>query len=211
MQESNDTYKKINLIYKDNYILAVYKPKGLDFHTENINLVSGVSKLVNQRVFPVHRLDKDVDGVVIFALDNYTANKLVNNFKEGKVEKFYVGVVNGKIVKPLRIATPLKSGQILKKAETYVWPLRRLNNLSLIKIVISSGRFHQIKRHLSKAGYPLLKDSSGVFLSSVMISILHPRTRKRIFLSCFQKASVLKKWSFISGEKLRLSKSILLR
>jgi tRNA pseudouridine65 synthase len=156
---------KIKVIYRDGQYLAVHKPPGLATYQESRGQgAMGVKELLeeqlNQRLFPVHRIDADTSGVVMFALDSKSAAFLIRLFKEQKVQKTYtawcVGLIpgEGSITKPLK---KHKSEQT-ESARTDFMRIKSANGFSLAKISPKTGRFHQIRRHFGMMGHPLVGD-----------------------------------------------------
>lgn len=209
-QLQQNTASNPKILHRDNYIIAVYKSKGVAFHERESSFVRLVEATIGCKVYPTHRLDQDVDGVVVFGTNSYSANLISKQFFERKVEKFYIGIVRGELNKNIIIKRPLTRRGRQYLAETFVWPIQAQSGLTLVRIVITTGRYHQIKRHLRVAGYPLLRDSAGAALSAVMISLLHPRTKRRVFFSCLQDAFALRLWRNLSGSKFTLSRKKLL-
>ncbi len=125
----------------------------------------------------VHRLDKDVSGLLVVAKNQKTFESLKKQFKKRTVEKEYTGLVYGKITKDYDIinfpisrasagykmaALPLtQKGEINtagKKAITEIFVLRKFVNFTLLKIKIKTGRTHQIRAHMAAYGHPLVGD-----------------------------------------------------
>ncbi|MCS6960920.1 MAG: pseudouridine synthase [Deltaproteobacteria bacterium] len=210
MQQSNAPQRCIKILYQDKYIIVAYKPRPLDFHTDRLNFIHLINEKLGFRVYPVHRLDKDVDGVVIFGKTPYTSNVLVCQFKDKRIEKFYLAVVKGNLEKKMLIKKPIKIKGKCLRAETFVWPIETVNNQTLVKIITESGRFHQIKTHLYQAGYPIIRDRNGCLLSAVMISFIHPRSKKRLLVSCIKNSRTFRYWIDYTGTTPRINRRSLL-
>ncbi|MCS6893388.1 MAG: pseudouridine synthase [Deltaproteobacteria bacterium] len=210
MQRNNDQ-TQIKVLFNDNFILAVYKPRGIDFHTEKNNLIKLVKEQVQPSVYPVHRLDKDVDGIVLFAKNNHIANLIVQQFKSRQIEKIYLAIIDSPLTKTVLIKRPIMLDKTILKAETFVWPVEVRKDLTLVKVAITTGRFHQIKIHLKEANLKLLKDSFGSFLSSVFISLIHPRTKRRILITFLRGSETYKTWLALTDSKIKLTVKSLLK
>jgi len=108
-------------------------------------------------VYLVHRLDRAASGLILLAHDRKTAAKLSSLFSTRKIQKRYrvsvSGEFNGDL--PMRIETPLDG----KAAESVVLSARIKDGQSDLVVEIKTGRKHQIRRHLSEQGWPVLGDT----------------------------------------------------
>ncbi|MDN6323081.1 MAG: pseudouridine synthase, partial [Halomonas sp.] len=92
----------LNILYQDEYLVAVHKPTGLLVHRsalargETEFLLQRLRDQIGKRVYPVHRLDRPTSGVMVFALSSTVAGLLSEAFSERQVEKRYLAVVRGK-------------------------------------------------------------------------------------------------------------------
>jgi len=172
---------KLNVLYEDNHLIAVYKPAGLLTQrdkTGDISLVDEVKAYLKEKyqksgnVFLglLHRLDRPVSGIVLFAKTSKGASRLSEQFRNHQIEKTYNAIVMGKIKKNKGIlinhiqkdrnkkrATIDKKGNG-KKAELSYKVLASNNKFSLLEIKIKTGRFHQIRAQLSSIGHSILGD-----------------------------------------------------
>jgi len=109
-------------------------------------------------VFLVHRLDRATNGLIIVAHSKSTARQLANKFELREIDKTYSAVVHGEFpVNKLREITSDIDG---RKATTIVQSCRlnSLLNQSILTVKLGTGRKHQIRKHLSSVGYPILHD-----------------------------------------------------
>ena len=118
---------------------------------------------------PVHRLDRDTSGVVIFALTRDAHRALSGSFAGRRAEKTYLALVCGDLDRPLRVDLPLvearrggvrvaRAGEHGRKALTEIEPRERFGNYTLCICRPRSGRTHQIRVHLAALGHPLAID-----------------------------------------------------
>ena len=197
----------LKVLYEDNDILVVNKPKGMVVHPANGNpdgtLVNAVMALCKDslsgiggemRPGIVHRLDKDTSGAIIIAKNDKSHIKLSDMLKNHEIEKTYVALVRG-IVKEneATINMPISRSQNDRKkmavnrdgknAVTHIKVLERFysHNVTLLEIKIETGRTHQIRVHLSKIGYPIIGDevySNGKNEWGVHGQCLHAKSLK---------------------------------
>ena len=174
----------IEVLYEDDDILVVNKPKGMVVHPANGNpdgtLVNAVMAIckdslsgIGGEIRPgiVHRLDKDTSGAIIIAKNDKAHMILSDMLKNHEIEKTYIALVRG-IVKeneatinmPIaRSNTDRKKMAVSregKNAVTHFKVLKRFyeNNATLLEVKIETGRTHQIRVHLSQIGYPIIGD-----------------------------------------------------
>ena len=173
----------LNVIYEDNDIIVINKPKGMVVHPANGNpdgtLVNAVMNLckdslsgIGGEIRPgiVHRLDKDTSGAIIVAKNDKAHIALSEQLKNHKVKKTYLALVRG-IIKEneatinMPIARSKKDRKKMdvdkngKEAITHFKVLGRYKNkYTLLQINLETGRTHQIRVHLSHIGYPIIGD-----------------------------------------------------
>ena len=168
--------EKLKIIYEDNYIIAVDKPSNLfTISTENEKektlfhqvFVYLKQKHKNNKVFIVHRLDKDTSGLVLFAKSEKVKQLLQDNWNNVKRE--YIAVVNGNLKKDKGIidsylketktllvySTKDKSGKL---AITEYEKIVSNKEYSLVKINIKTGRKNQIRVHFNDMGHSIVGD-----------------------------------------------------
>ena len=173
----------LNVIYEDNDIIVINKPKGMVVHPANGNpdgtLVNAVMNLCKDslsgiggelRPGIVHRLDKDTSGAIIVAKNDKAHIALSEQLKNHEVKKTYLALVRG-IIKEneatinMPIARSKKDRKKMdvdkdgKEAITHFKVLGRYKNkYTLLQINLETGRTHQIRVHLSHIGYPIIGD-----------------------------------------------------
>jgi tRNA pseudouridine65 synthase len=164
--------------YQDEYYIAVHKPAGLLVHRswlseDRVFLLQRLRDQIGQRVYPVHRLDRATSGVIIFALDSESAQRLNQVFTDQQVHKTYHAVVRGWLpqaemlidhaVQDKETNTPYQEAQTrlkeLDRAELPVavdrYPQARY---SLVEAQPLTGRRHQIRKHLKHISHPIIGD-----------------------------------------------------
>lgn len=157
----------MTILYSDKGLIACIKPVGLDSESE---LPAALKEQLGGEIFPIHRLDKNVGGVMIFARTKAAAAALSKTVQEGAMIKEYVAMVHG---------TPPEQGDwsdflfkdsrknkvfVVKKERKGVKPARlefdrlRAGETSLVHIRLHTGRSHQIRVQFSSRGFPLVGD-----------------------------------------------------
>lgn len=167
------------IIYRDEYLVAVNKPHDLLVHKTEISsdrvfLLQMVRDMTGQRVYPLHRLDRPTSGIVLFALNSETAGIFCKKFRESSVHRTYSGLVRGYIKedgeqvidydlrdeeKPEIYRSAVTKYECLKRAELDI-PVRpyKTSRYSLVRISPQTGRMHQIRRHFAHIRHPLIGD-----------------------------------------------------
>ena len=185
---------KLKVLYEDNHLIAVFKPAGIltqpDFSREK-SLMDYVKEYLKEKykkpgqVFLglLHRLDRPVSGVVLFAKTSKGASRLSWQFRNNQVEKIYKAVVlgkpkqkNGTLINYLKKNNNSKA----QRAELFYEVMNSNNKYSLLKIKIKTGRFHQIRKQLALIGCPILelKDKS-LALCAISISFYTATNKER--------------------------------
>ena len=172
----------IEIIYEDNDIIVVNKPKGMVVHPGNGNhegtLVNAILNIckdslsgIGGEIRPgiVHRLDKDTSGLLIVAKNDKAHIAMSEEIKNREVKKTYITLVRG-IVKEQEatIKMPIARSNIDRKkmavsrngkeAITHFNVLERFDAYTLLKVNIETGRTHQIRVHLSAINFPIVGD-----------------------------------------------------
>jgi len=169
------------VIFEDDDILVVDKPAHLNSQE--------VEKKFPQAVL-LNRLDKETSGVMLLAKNEEFRQKAIQEFKNNKVYKEYVAIVDGKIVEEEVIDLPISTikGKTArsrideehgKPAKTTVIPNMVEGKKSKIKIIIENGRTHQIRVHLQYAGMPIIGDLQyGKASNQVSRVMLHSKVTR---------------------------------
>ena len=174
----------IDIIYEDDDIIVVNKPKGMVVHPANGNpdgtLVNAIMAIckdslsgIGGEIRPgiVHRLDKDTSGLLIVAKNDKAHINMSEQIKNHEVKKTYIALVRGVVKEneatidmPIgRSTSDRKKMAVIKtgrNAVTHIKVLKRYNKYTLLQVNIETGRTHQIRVHLSYIGYPIIGDST---------------------------------------------------
>ena len=206
---SNKDMKGIKVVYEDEYLIAVEKASGIlsiatDKEREKTayNIVKNYVKSRNplEKLFIVHRLDRETSGVMIFAKTEEIQQILQTNWQKMVLERTYVAVVEGKVEKNSdTIISYLKENSAFvtfssdkeiegsKKAVTHYTVLKRSKGFSLVEANIETGRKNQIRVHMQSLGHSVVGDKKygattnplgrlGLHAKSIIFK--HPKTGK---------------------------------
>lgn len=187
-QEAKDIKLKaqnipVDIIYEDDDIIVVNKPKGMVVHPANGNpdgtLVNAIMAIckdslsgIGGEIRPgiVHRLDKDTSGLLIIAKNDEAHVNVSEQIKNHEVKKTYIALVRG-IIKENEATIDMPIGRSTsdrkkmavnkkgKNAITHIKVLKRYDKYTLVEVNIETGRTHQIRVHLSYIGYPIIGDA----------------------------------------------------
>ena len=158
----------LTILFQDEWIVAVDKPAGQLVHPaqtpqEGDEVTMKILRdQIGQQVHVIHRLDRPTSGVLLFAKEKNAARGLHQAFEKHEVTKVYWAVANGRPDRDSWVCEePIQkeAGAVARTAETTFRVLQRLNEeLTLMEALPKTGRFHQIRRHLVHAGYPIVGD-----------------------------------------------------
>ena len=199
----------LDIVYEDDYLMVINKPSGLVVHPGNgnknntlvnglINYTKNLSDKEEFRPGIVHRLDKDTSGLMIVVKDDKAHEILADDFKHKRVYREYVALLDGVFPQEKAyIDAPIgrdkkrfdhmcirKDG---KSARTNLEVIKRFSKYTLVKLVLETGRTHQIRVHMAYIGYPVFNDpvygkksatEFGQFLHSAYLRFTHPITKE---------------------------------
>ena len=214
------------IIYSDPDLVVVDKPAGMVVHPaaghaggtlvnallHHIGDLSGIGG--ERRPGIVHRLDRGTSGLMVVAKNDHAHAELARQFQERAVEKEYVALVWGVVLQGRRIDLPIGRDPVERKkisarsrrareAVTRVTQAELLDGVSLVHVVIATGRTHQIRVHLAAIGHPVVGDGlyggtrrhppphlRGVqrlerpFLHACRLAFAHPRDGRPVTFAC---------------------------
>ncbi len=202
---------KLNILYEDNHIIVVEKSPNIlsqsDITGDN-DLHSLVKEYIKEKYHKpgnvylglLHRLDRPVGGIMVFAKTSKAAARITKQIKEHKFKKTYLAVVdgvlneaNGKFIDYLKkesngntIISTKKDGKY-SELEYKVLQKNKKENKTLVEINLKTGRHHQIRVQFSKRGYPLCgdqrygkQDKTQIALYATKLEFIHPVTKKEM-------------------------------
>lgn len=209
--KTTGTNPDIEILFEDNHLLAVNKPAGLlsqEDHTGQPDLLNLCKEYLKQEYNKkgdaflglLHRLDKPVSGVMLFAKTSKAASRISEQIRKRSIKKSYHAVVEGvapqngmlqdfllKNKKTNTVSVVSKKNKRAKKAELIYQRELIENNLSLLNITLITGRPHQIRVQLSNLGYPIYgdkkygsKNGGDIRLHASELTFSHPTLKNEV-------------------------------
>ena len=205
--EDGKKMNKLEVLYEDNHIIVVVKPYNVlsqgdsTGDTSIMDMVKDYIKVKyhkpgNVYLGLVHRLDRPVGGIMVFARSSKAASRLTKAFNEHKITKKYLAIVHGKMEKEKdtlvdKIEKTSDGNSIISESgkeailDYEVLDYNKENDCSLVSIVLKTGRHHQIRVQFSSRGHYLLGDqrygvldNKQISLFSYYLSFEHPVTHE---------------------------------
>lgn len=198
---------KLEVLYEDNHIIVVVKPYNVlsqGDSTGDTSIMDMVKSYIKEKYHKpgnvylglVHRLDRPVGGIMVFARSSKAASRLTKAFNEHKITKKYLAIVHGKMEKEKstlvdKIEKTVDGNSIISEngkeaiLDYEVLDYNKENDCSLVSIVLKTGRHHQIRVQFASRGHYLLGDqrygvldNKQISLFSYYLSFTHPVTHE---------------------------------
>lgn len=203
------TKMDLKIIFEDDWLLVLNKPAGFAIHPSILHYEDSISNGVkyyydsiglNKKIRPVNRLDRDTSGIVIFAKNEYIQECLVRQMKRNEFVKEYIAVCQGEF-KCLSgtVSAPIsrKDGSIIERcvnengdsAVTHYDVIKSNSEMSVVHLILETGRTHQIRVHMAYIGHPIVGDTlygtcsdliNRQALHSSSTKFLHPITHQEM-------------------------------
>lgn len=190
-------YKGLRILFEDPYLIVIEKEAGmLSIATAKEKLLTTYSILSghvkredpNNRIFVVHRLDRDTSGIMVFAKSEAVQSAMQRAWKDTVIERTYVAVVEGVVENDSgTIHSFLKENKALimystkvpgegDEAITHYKVLRRGDEITLVEVKLETGRKNQIRVHMKDLGHPVVGDKKyGAKMNLIGRTCLHAR------------------------------------
>lgn len=218
---------EIEILFEDEYIIIVNKPNNVlihkSYYARNVNgptLLDLLNQQFSTNFYPVHRLDRKTSGVLLLAKQKESVAVFQELFNENEIKKTYLGIVRGLVNESILIDSPVKNPdtKAYKEAETYCEPIltKELDipvhpysgsRYSLVKLIPTTGRMHQLRIHLNKISHPIVGDYKYgdrfhnrmfeqefnchyLFLHAYSLKLKHPLTNEQLII----KANLPNDW-----------------
>lgn len=201
---TNKGIPPIPIIFEDDHLLIVNKPGGIAVNGNRNKTIENVLKRQAKRstqsdALPhptaAHRIDVPTKGLVLLAKTKTALIQLNKAFQGGKIEKEYRAVVHGKLKEKGQINIPIQG----KRAETHFHLIRTVpskvfGHLSIVRLLLLTGRTHQLRIHLNAIGHLIVGDKQyageqktilgkGLFLCACILHFKHPITNKQLTIT----------------------------
>ena len=220
----------LDIVYEDKDLVIINKPSGMVVHPASGNYENTlVNALIyrynlddtNVRSGIAHRIDKDTSGLVIVAKNDKTLELLTDMFKNKKIKKTYVaivdGVINNKsatinapITRDVKDRKKMMVGKDGKNSITHFYVIKTFKNNTYISLNLETGRTHQIRVHMAYIGHPVTNDkvygkentSFGQYLHASKLEFIHPITKKEMIIEAPLPEEFMEKLKELEGENL---------
>ena len=201
----------LNVLYEDNHIIVVEKPYNVLSQSDitgDKDMLSMVKEYIKDKYNKpgnvylglVHRLDRPVGGIMVFARTSKAASRLMKQFQEHSITKKYLAICNGKVDEEGEFVDYLeklsngnsivssngKKAMLLYKCLQY----NESDDLSLVEIDLKTGRHHQIRVQFSSRGHALCgdqrygkQDNTQICLYAYKLEFVHPVNKEKL---CFE-------------------------
>lgn len=157
----------LRLLFCDEFLVAIDKPSGAVVHrtrgapADSPILVSVLADQLGQKLYPVHRLDRQTSGVMVFALSTGAASRMAQDIREGRWQKQYLALCRGPLLEPIAVDHPVREGDKRRPAQTDITPVEHFcGRYSLVRAFPKTGRRHQLRYHFKHLGHPLVGDTN---------------------------------------------------
>ena len=208
MEDGKKTMK-INVLYEDNHVLVVEKPMNMlsqGDSTKDEDLLTLVKEYIKEKYHKpgnvyaglVHRLDRPVGGIMVFAKTSKAASRLSQEIVDHKIKKYYLAIVNG-IIKEKRgtyhdkIKRLSNGNSVVSKdgkeavLDYEVLEKNKEQNKTLVRISLKTGRHHQIRVQFASHHHQLCgdqrygkEDKTQIALYAYQLEFIHPTTKEQM-------------------------------
>lgn len=204
-------YMALDIVYEDRHLIVINKEPGIPTHPTRKyymgTLANGLLYYLmhdgkSSKIRPVNRLDKDTSGLIIFAKSAHAQHLMSLPESRDQIEKEYLAIVEGQIAndrgtidEPIEREQPKRMKRVVRedgdKAVTHYQVLERYPEYTVLKILLETGRTHQIRVHMAHIGYPLVGDSlyghesekiNRHALHAYRLTFIHPFTHENLSL-----------------------------
>lgn len=207
--EDGKAVNKLRVLYEDNHVIVVVKEKNVLSQADNthdIDMLTIIKKYLKEKYNKpgnvylglVHRLDRPVGGIMVFAKTSKAASRLSEQVRKKEIKKTYMAVVKGIIKKDedtfVDYLLKLDNGNTIVttkdkgKESVLTYKVLKRNyekNETLVSIDLKTGRHHQIRVQFASRGYPLCgdqrygkSDKTQIALCAYKLEFIHPTTKQ---------------------------------
>jgi len=225
---------KLKVLYEDNHIIVVFKPSNVLSQsdiTNDVDMLSLIKKYLKEKYQKpgnvylglVHRLDRVVSGVMVFAKTSKAASRLSEEIRLNNICKVYLAVVHGKLdskgvfidylekTKDFNtIVTDSKKGKYAELSYELL-EYNEKEDLSLALVKLKTGRHHQIRVQFQSRGFPLVGDkrygndnASTIGLTACSLSFKHPTKKELMTFEWYADNLLFDNFKYVQQKKRRL-------
>ena len=216
--------QNLKVLYEDNHIIVVRKDPNIPSQadkTEDLDMLTIIKKYLKEKYNKpgnvylglVHRLDRPVGGVMVFAKTSKAASRFINQVREIIFKKKYLAVVDGKFDREngiledylykdernniSKVVKPEKKNAKLAKLDYKVLAYNEVKDLSLVKVNLHTGRHHQIRVQLAHAGHSIFGDQKygtrgngkQIALWAYELTVQHPVSKEEMTFKCLPESN----------------------
>ena len=223
---------KLNILYEDNHIIVVVKDINIlsqKDNTNDIDMLTIIKEYLKEKYHKpgnvylglVHRLDRVVGGVMVFAKTSKAASRLSNEIRLNNVHKTYLAIVHGhpankgtfvdylKKMDDFNTIVSTKTDGKYAELSYELVEYQKTHDISLVKVFLKTGRHHQIRVQFQSRGYPLVGDNryghdkvKEIGLFAYQLSFKHPVKNELMTFTAYPATSWFNKFNFIKEHKL---------
>ena len=216
--------QKLEVLFEDNHIIVVKKEPNIPSQadkTEDLDMLTIIKAYLKEKYNKpgnvylglVHRLDRPVGGVMVFAKTSKSASRLSDQIREKVFKKKYLAVVDGQFENKKgvmedylykdernnmsRVVNKDKKNAKFSKLDYEVLAYNEVKNLSLVKVNLHTGRHHQIRVQLANSGHSIFGDpkygtrgkNKQIALWAYELTIKHPITKEEMTFRCLPESN----------------------
>ncbi|HEX2831570.1 MAG TPA: RluA family pseudouridine synthase [Thermoanaerobaculia bacterium] len=195
---------RVKILFEDSDLIVIDKAAGLrtvpDDKIRHETAETFLSTFINGQAHHVHRLDRDTSGVLVFAKNTFTRDRLQEQFADHKPDRVYVVIVHGKLRessgtfrshlaedRDMKVRSVTEGG---KEAITHYRVVASGKRWSMVEATLETGRRNQIRVHFAEAGHPVVGDTmyghgredgfGRLALHAKTLSLVHPRSGEKM-------------------------------
>lgn len=211
------------IVYEDQDLIVLDKPPGVVVHPTRGyvtgTIANGLAHYFLEKnecssIHPINRLDKDTSGLMVVAKHPFAHSFLAREFTKKQYQRFYLAIVSGMIYNDqgtINAPIGLEQGSSIRRvisneeggkpATTHYVVCERLNQATLVKLQLETGRTHQIRVHMASIGHPLRGDHlygdphdsfPRQALHACEVKLFHPRQKKWVQWTSFFPKDIMK-------------------
>lgn len=205
----------MKILFEDDSIIVCIKPVGIQSQSDSTgkeSMITILSDRTGGEIFPLHRLDRDVGGVMVYAKTKSAAAKLSRDIAEHNFKKEYLALVHGRPkdnkgeMKDLLFKDSRKNKSFVvdrmrkgvKEALLSYEVITSADGLSVVRVLLHTGRTHQIRVQFASRKMPLAGDRkyggkddfNEIGLWSYRISFTHPKTSEKIIFTAIPENNI---------------------